>query len=394
MQNVVTSTISIEELNEIISSIGSFSQDNLINGLINKGFTQEKVLNLITKVYACHAQLTNQMSHFSAFAKDYNSKFATNNNKCFNAAQSVFKRAHKSMLAAYSIYKKFNNKIRRKYITPNVLMQSSVYKNSMLFTPNTQKIIYSEFLPECVFNLYSALESFISDYIIFMRLCKNVIDEEETILNNPAKLVEIYEENCKNAKKGLQFLIDWNIKNKQVMPDDELTCYKRTHTLSMFAHDKFHMCDEETFNRHVTNEAYETGISHGLSANETVLWSDRPEIVSDIRIIINHFDELNPKGRLDKASGKYKLDSMIMSQFMKWCKVPLLKEKLFVGKYFNEKYKGIYLPIKVNTINTAKNKVTKRGTDEKYEEFKLKLEGLLQKYRVNDKKEIEIAVNY
>ena len=144
--------------------------------------------------------------------------------------------------------------------------------------------------------------------------------------------------------------------------------------------DGFHKFNNDSFQIHVVTELMNR--EQDMNEEENLLWPQDKDKVEKIRLIISHFDELEPEGQHGKLSGA------AVAAFMLWCGIGRAdyKCKMFVEDYFNKEYKGKYKTVNVNTINTAKGNITKEKSKFNIIEFNKRIDNLLYKYMQNDNK--------
>jgi hypothetical protein len=115
---------------------------------------------------------------------------------------------------------------------------------------------------------------------------------------------------------------------------------------------------------------------------EEVLWGKDWIRIEKVRLAIKYFDEMNPKGSINNKEGKYRLKGKVVAMLMRWCGITdEHKNKGIFMKYFNETYRGEYLPIKDTAAYEAYG-----ATDDDYEEFKEQLNKLVEEKREKGEK--------
>lgn len=382
-----------EGLQMIFEAASNFERESILDGILLRKYTAFDIEQMIATVTEAHSRLMREANALAHFAMSFNRQFATDNNKCFDVAEKMFRKIRSSVSGSKKIYKSFCKTMRQRF--PGVLQnkKASVFTHSILATGVfTRDLFGEESFPKVVKELCDSIESFFADLIQIIRVCMQVSEEEKKIKDDPKMLEMIYNSDCAVLREQQRGIVSSMLANRMQFPIDPMTKQKKTHSLQAFLRESYHKFSRSELIMHTTNEAIEKGHNDGLDATESTLWPDRHDLVPQIRIIINHFDELNPKGQFDKQSGKYKINGEIMARLVKWCYLEgTHKEKLFVESYFPTHYNGIYQAIKANTVNSAKNKFTRQGNDPGYDEFVKNIEALLAKYELKEPK-VRLAV--
>lgn len=200
-------------------------------------------------------------------------------------------------------------------------------------------------------------------------------------MNDPKALAAIYSEDYDAVRVNLTSAVDQIKELGGMMQADVLSEKKRTMNMAEFLKN-YHRYPRKVFESHVLYQELMQGREQGMDGMECVLWPDNHDIVPMVRVVIEHFDELEPKGRRDTKNGGCKLNGKVMARLVKWCRPTNAKD--FIESYFNERYKGVYRTIRHNSVNSAKNSV-KGGAqtdaeNAEYAAFVAKVEALLSKY--------------
>ena len=226
------------------------------------------------------------------------------------------------------------------------------------------------------------MEAFFEDLIMIIRFCQRVIREEEMIRNNPRELKQIYIDDCNHTRRQQEMYIRMLREDKNCEPTKDPMDFNGSENLSFqnFLKSAFHKYNRNQFVLHVVSDELKKGRMHGLDREESMLWADNHDIVPKVRIVLEHFDELDPQGSMDRNRGVRKINSKVMVRLMKWCGLENSgHEKNFIEGYFVEHYHGMYLPVKMPAVNTAKRNLTVHG-DPEYEHFESLVNELLRKY--------------
>ncbi len=385
-----------EGLNLIYKRALLFNRENVLYGILERHYDVYDIEQMITDVQEYHAKLKREINALAKFSMTFNRQFATDNNECFDLAERLFRKIRSSVSATKKVYKKFCKTIRKKFPGIDGTKKLSAFTHSFLSCGiNYRDLFGEESFPKVVKILCDELESFYNDLVLIISICKEVNAEEMRIKDNPKRLVDLYKSDSSKVRDAQQAVVAFIKSNNATTTLDPMTKHKKTHSLQSFLRETFHKFNRKEFTMHIVNEEVEKGRREGLNDDEALYWADHHEVVPQIRLVIEHFDELDPKGRYDSKSGKYKLSGESLARLIRWCYLEGSKfESTFVEKYFAKHYKGEFQLIRANTVNTAKNKFTRVGGDSGYEEFQRKIEALLQKYEGKQTKELSLVANF
>jgi hypothetical protein len=367
-----------EGLTLICKKAEEFERDSILPAIQDKRFNEYDIEQLIIDVEEYHAKLKREILSVNNFARTFNSQYATDNNLCFETAERLFRKIRSTLCGTKKIYRKFCLRVNRK--TPK---DASIFSHSAIACGNYSFDLYGEdSYPECVKKLCDEMEAFFEDLIMIIRFCQRVIREEEMIRNNPRELKQIYIDDCNHTRRQQEMYIRMLREDKNCEPTKDPMDFNGSENLSFqnFLKSAFHKYNRNQFVLHVVSDELKKGRMHGLDREESMLWADNHDIVPKVRIVLEHFDELDPQGSMDRNRGVRKINSKVMVRLMKWCGLENSgHEKNFIEGYFVEHYHGMYLPVKMPAVNTAKRNLTVHG-DPEYEHFESLVNELLRKY--------------
>ena len=370
-------------LQMILEAAEKFEKDKYLYAITERHFNKNEVLEILYFVKEYRIKLEKEHYALAMFAITFNKQYDTDNNKCFCTAEKIFNRIRSTISGSKKIYKKFCKR-SMKPIPPLVKDENyaSVFKRSTLLSEcrNGDLFGYKHY-DEVVYELYKELEDCFKELIKCLALCHAVIWEEEQIRNSPDLCLKIYRDCVNQIEKNAVFMIRLFRQSKNTTVIDEIgEKMKTAKSLKKCICDGFHNFNNDSFQIHVVTELMNR--EQDMNEEENLLWPQDKDKVEKIRLIISHFDELEPEGQHGKLSGA------AVAAFMLWCGIGRAdyKCKMFVEDYFNKEYKGKYKTVNVNTINTAKGNITKEKSKFNIIEFNKRIDNLLYKYMQNDNK--------
>lgn len=371
-----------ERLNWLVDKALSLEEGQFLEAIQNKKLKFNDVVDLLENVIEWHNRLNKEIRSLNAFSKEFNTKFATDDNQRYTTAQLLFNRIRSGIGGAKKFYKKFCPTVRKNYANlpwpdkekhiPNAIERS--YLSSLCYCPS---LFGFDQYPIAVYHLYSELSMAIKDLAMGLLICRNVLREEAAIRKDISKLKRIYEDNVNACAAINKKLINYIVENGDKIPSSQLSDLKSKSNLHDFLINGYHYVNEDDFSNFVIRTKIAEGDNKGLVGLERVFWINNPEIANKMRIVMLHFDELDLKIR---AQNQVSAETIVY--LMKWCEIIGSGfESKFIEKYLPQNYSGKYAFCSEQAINKAKKKLLADSNN--YASFVASLESLLNKYSQN-----------
>ena len=350
-----------ETLNEVAQLAASMDEDRVLAAILNKRLTHDDIVNHTLRLREKRIRQQREIESLRKFSSTFNKEYATNNNKCFSTASRLFGIIRSSMAETMKLLKTFCPRVQSHApVVDGVEQQLSAVSHSMLnhAVPYTSLMFGTETCDSCVTDFIQELSQFFADVESALMMCEDVLSEESIIRKDAVRCLRLYEKCCEDVLEHSYEFISYFGEDGFAREDSLSAEMHKLPTLQDFVSGHFHMHNKNEFQIHVLHRTYCEGKADELTDIETFLWPHDHKTALKARAIIEHFDELNPRGRQVGDTGRYRLSGKHVAVFMKWCDVKdTKKEKHFVEKYFNKAYHGIYDTIASSTVNTAKNKL-------------------------------------
>ena len=176
-----------------------------------------------------------------------------------------------------------------------------------------------------------------------------------------------------------------------MIPLDDFTKKKQNTSpasLQKFICDGLHTLNIKQLRAHSYCEALSAGNKEGLNKIESKIFNKDRNTGKWIHAIIEHFDEITPKGRLDTSTNKHKISTkhvailMLMFNIDRFC-----NKKTFIEDYFFTQYRGDYIKANYASIEGQFKKITKKQKE--YIDF----EKAIQQFKPCDNNSI-LSENY
>lgn len=380
----------------ILNAAEKFEQGRYLHAIYSCNLKKEDILATTAFVKEYRAKLSQEHFALAKFSITFNQEYATANNNCFELAENLFNRIRSTISGSKKIYKRFCRTVRKQ--TPYVHTKCpSVFKRSELVNQYlTGQLFGLDSYDQCVSLLYQELEGFFIELVNCLALCRLMITDERNIRNTPERCMKIYQDCYDQMVSNSEMMVRAFRANNMKLDDEIYERRMNSTSLQDFICSGFHKFAPAQFQKYVVASELAKGTNNGLTDSEVKLFgADSIERVKKIRIVIEHFDEIE----IDAHKGKHKdkHSAYCVASFMQWCGIGNgdKKEKMFVEEYFNQTYEGKFPPIGVSSVNTAKNKiVTETVKDFDNDEFHDKIEEIVKRSAKKERAEMKLAVSF
>lgn len=372
----------------IIQNAMNFEDSKILAAIQSRDYDESDVNLICTDLKISTARLEKEYLALKEFAKVFNKLYATNYNQCYNTALTLSRKLRSTISGTKKIFKKMCPIVRKS--TPyskehNIKL--SIFDHSFLTgLPYSMDMFGLENYPECVKDLCLSARSFFLKLTGIMLLCREIIRKERYIRTHPDLCNKIYQENYQEVAKKSHDTINAFKALGTPLPMDVMS--ERIHgpkSLQQAICDCFHVFNPSQFQFFVIFDMIEKGKKDGLTSEEAILWPNSHDLAKQVRLVIEHFDELDVAGRYDKKLGRHHIKAKSIVMLMEWAGIiGSGKESKFV-KYFQHTYHGKYLaPAGNSGSNSSKNKFT----EDEYTMFVEKIKSIIN----NNKKENAVTI--
>lgn len=390
MQYTTVLDVSDKSFESIIQNAMAFEDSKILAAIQSRDYEESDVNFFCTDLKISTAKLEKEYLALKEFAKVFNKLYATNYNQCFNTALTLSRKLRSTISSTKKIFRKMCPIVRKNTAyTKEQNFKLSVFDHSFLTgLPYSEDMFGLENYPECVKDLCLSARSFFLKLTGIMLLCREIIQKERYIRTHPDLCNKIYQENYQEVAKKSHDTINAFKSLGTTLPIDAMS--KRIHgpkSLQQAICDCFHVFNQSQFQFFVIFDTIEKGKKAGLTCEESILWPNNHDLAKQVRLVIEHFDELDIEGRENKKLNKHHIKAKVIVMLMEWAGIiGSGKESKFI-KYFQNTYHGKYLaPAGNSGSNGSKNKFT----EEEYAQFVEKIKPI-----INSKKEkaVEIPIH-
>jgi hypothetical protein len=342
---------------EIIEMLEQFEKDKFIAGLQMRHYSQFQIDQTLDMVRSYQARMNIEVRALAKFSESFIQQFATDNNKCFSAAQKYFNRIRSTLCALKKVFQMTCRKSMAQL--PEGTEDPSVFERSPLGKGAYMVDMYGlASYNEAVQQLYREMDTLLTGATQTLALCHQMIENEDMIRGDAELLKSIYQNSCQQLMSSVREYADMMEAPVQ-LPDTELDKRRRkARSMDDFLRAEYHNVAKQEFKKFVWLEAVRQGRNDGLTEEETFLWPENHEKVQAVRWAIENFDMMDVEGQQGK------LDSVSVVCFLKWCGVERAKEKRLY-QYFCDTYKGKYHPLVWSSVSKERKEQRERGVTDR-----------------------------
>ena len=305
---------------------------NILEAVSMKQMSEYDIRKLVSELRIKKELMNREALALAEFSENFNKRYATDNNKCFEVAERLFGKIRSTISGYKMVVMKFCPSPGRK--RSNTFVPPLSFIRTVIFNRHWCADLFPETYPNATKELYRELTDFFALTTVTLALCHRVIMDEERIRNNYFILKRIYDESCHELMSSSRLL------TVKVTESELMKRKKNAKSLQEFIKENFHEFTRAELAQFVMLEAIREGNSHGLTKEETLIWGDNHQKALEVRGVVARFDALNLMQRNTKTIGKRgKYDTVELVHFLKWCDVEEAKEIRVYG-YLRDNYKG------------------------------------------------------
>lgn len=338
---------------EIIDALEQFEEERFVAGIQARHYTKYDIEQALDMVASYQSRMNIEARSLVRFSETFIQQFATDNNKCFERAERYFNRIRSTLCAIKKVFQKTTP--RSLVQLPEGTQQPTVFERSPLSYGACVLDLWGlTSYDDCVQSLYQQLDTLLTTATTTLGLCHEMIRNEERIRQDLPQLKKIYRDSCEQLMGSVREFSGF-LGAVQQLPETELNKRRqKAHSMDDFLKNEYHNVAKQEFKQFVFLEAMRQGRDDGLTEEEAYLFCDNHGKVSQVRWVIEHFDEMEVEGQ------KGKLDSTLIVYFLKWCDVGLTKEKRLY-KYFCSNYVGRLQPVVWSAVSKERKDQLEQG---------------------------------
>ncbi len=343
-------------LNEIYEAAREFEEENVLEALLSCKFDTKKVVQTLNLVRIYQGRLNIESMDLVEFSEGFIEQYATDHNECFRVAEKLVRRIGSTITGSMKIFRKFCPRVQRRVDGAGNVVPALDY--SLLTRRKFYGLMFgAEAFDEPVKTLLHELASFFFHLVATLKVCKDMIRQEEEVRGDIQRLKAIYENSCDVMLTSVRDVFDTFGKVKLISEEELAERRRNARPLSERLAADYHAHSKQWMKKEAYMHRLASGRQYGLDEKGSVLWADNPEQGKMVCEVIAKLDTLNiPFKHSKKAEANGKkgtLDSREMVYMLKWSGVSRMspdgkkvidepKERQFY-LYLQEHYKGDFM---------------------------------------------------
>lgn len=351
-------------IDSIIKAASKFNANSFLYALLYKNWDEEKITSMCTEVKTQRGRLENEYQNLRQFALTFNKEFATNNNKCFDTALKLLNKLRSGVSETKRLFQRFCPRAHKnKFNTLDKSRTFSAFDYSLISSESYQLTIYKfDGYPECVSNLYFEMEQFFALLLQSINLCKQVIEDENTIRKDKIYCKTLFDNFREDILSKIGDIVNIIKIDSEVFSEKNnlaIASMSQFADIETWAQHGFHNYDKKDVKILAIKQFIEQNNEYDLTLIEKALFGNDVKKVHAIREIIQDFDSFLPD-----SYSREKLPADYIRKFFIYIGV---KNQKLATEYFNQVYKSSpnkkHEVVKYGAINGHSSKVLKNENE-------------------------------
>ena len=181
--------------NQIYDAAREFEELNALEAIIACKFDKKKVEQTLNLVRMYQLRLNNESMELVAFSENFIEEYATDHNECFRLTEKLVRRIGTTITGSMKIFRKFCPVVRRKLDGAGNIVPTLDYSR-LTFRQFQGQLFGIEVYIDLVQTLLHELAAFFYQLVLVLKVCKDMIRQEEEVLGDYERLKKIFEKSC------------------------------------------------------------------------------------------------------------------------------------------------------------------------------------------------------
>jgi len=316
---------------QIIQAVESFNIGGFLESLRRRNLSTYEIDLMADEVRMHQIKMNREVKALVRFSETFLISYATENNRCYETAEQLFNRIRSTISGARKVLRKTCPRRMRRQ--PEGKEQPLFYLRSMLTVGSHTGDLFGIESFECsVQQLFHEMTTFFATVLSTLALCHRMIVSEREIRQDADRCLDIYNDTCAKLMDEVNQMSRWLGDVKDLSENTLLTRKRQARSEKAFARENYHLYTPAELKQMLMIEVLRQGQNDGLTEEEVLFWPNDHEQALKVRRVIPLIDQLDAEGL------KGKMDSGLIIEFLKWCKVDSKLEKRLY-QYFCRAYK-------------------------------------------------------
>lgn len=343
--------------NMIYEAAREFEELNVLEAIIACKFDKKKVEQTLNLVRMYQLRLNNESIELVAFSENFIEEYATDHNECFRLTEKLVRRIGTTITGSMKIFRKFCPVVRRKLDGAGNIVPTLDYTR-LTFRQFSGQLFGVEVYIELVQTLFYELSTFFYHLVTVLKICKDMIRQEEEVMGDYERLKQIFEKSCDEVLHCVNDVFDTFGQVKLISEEELAERRKNARPMKEWLAKDYHAHDKKWLKREGYIRRLVSGRQYGLDEKASLFWAKNPEWGRKVCDLIPKLDTLHipykHSKKAEEAGKKGTYDAREMVYLIKWSGVSSMSEdgktvineaneRQFYENYLKKKYKGEYL---------------------------------------------------
>jgi hypothetical protein len=343
--------------NMIYEAAREFEELNVLEAIIACKFDKKKVEQTLNLVRMYQLRLNNESMELVAFSENFIEEYATDHNECFRLTEKLVRRIGTTITGSMKIFRKFCPVVRRKLDGAGNIVPTLDYTR-LTFRQFSGQLFGVEVYIELVQTLFYELSTFFYHLVTVLKICKDMIRQEEEVMGDYERLKHIFEKSCDEVLHCVNDVFDTFGQVKLISEEELAERRKNARPMKEWLAKDYHAHDKKWLKREGYIRRLVSGRQYGLDEKASLFWAKNPEWGRKVCDLIPKLDTLHipykHSKKAEEAGKKGTYDAREMVYLIKWSGVSSMSEdgktvineaneRQFYENYLKKKYKGEYL---------------------------------------------------
>jgi len=343
--------------NMIYEAAREFEELNVLEAIIACKFDKKKVEQTLNLVRMYQLRLNNESMELVAFSENFIEEYATDHNECFRLTEKLVRRIGTTITGSMKIFRKFCPVVRRKLDGAGNIVPTLDYTR-LTFRQFSGQLFGVEVYIELVQTLFYELSTFFYHLVTVLKICKDMIRQEEEVMGDYERLKQIFEKSCDEVLHCVNDVFDTFGQVKLISEEELAERRKNARPMKEWLAKDYHAHDKKWLKREGYIRRLVSGRQYGLDEKASLFWAKNPEWGRKVCDLIPKLDTLHipykHSKKAEEAGKKGTYDAREMVYLIKWSGVSSMSEdgktvineaneRQFYENYLKKKYKGEYL---------------------------------------------------
>lgn len=335
--------------NMIYDAAREFEHENVLEAITSCKFSMKKVEQTLNLVRMYQLRLNNESMDIVEFSENFIEQYSTDHNECFRLTEKLVRRIGTTITGSMKIFRKFCPVVRRTFEGDANIVPTLDYTR-LRFRQFPGQFFGPEVYADRVKTLLHEIATFFYHLVTVLKVCKDMIRQEEEVMGDYERLKQIWEKSCDEVLHCVRDVYDTFGQVKLVSEEELIERRKNARPMREWLPMNYHAHDKKWQKREAYIYRLASGRNYGLDETASMLWAKNPQWGQTVCGILPKLNTLNipwkHSKKAEQMGKKGTYESREMVYMLKWGGVSSVSPE---GKVIDEaNERGLYMYIQNN----------------------------------------------